>query len=686
MQKKNFKINETEHIVDDHFFDVVGNEFKDHVKGLAEWLKNSADAYIDKDVPLDEQYVVIRFDDRDSRKTTIECIDFVGMSRTNIDKAFKRWGDPTAAKRGKNIKVYGGHGNGGKFYMRQAFSESRFITYKDGLLNIFGFSQNKKYGYAKGYEDKKMIPSQAMKFAGIDKLPIPEKTSKNILSMKTGFTVVVGYNPVGIRRKFKPSREMEKLKNFPQSRRILQQINVSVIHNDNSLYGLLKPDELKPLEKFEIPRMVEIPKVIEQGERSDRKTIKLSDERYPQGRLVLRTSSEPLARNGKLGELNRIDVLGEVGVIGSYQLYELGVKCWPQAAYIYGECQLPILEDPDHDCVSNDRTKLVKNEITDALVNWISEEIDKLASEINASEREKQKVSQKEISSKLNDVLNQWKNKYMKRIMSELFSGSGDSSLDDGNGGSLGTTVTSPPTGFDFKYPEVEIPLNANSRATLKVCVPETLPLGATIFVSIDSDAVSLESDKYVIKSDYLKSTPEGKEIAFINIGMIGVRLSAEAVLTATAGKLSSSVKVRVIESKEGKSGRAFPKVLLSSFDIDPLGLVADGSLILSDRDPVVYQRPQDVTESIYWINTSSPMASKICELFTQESIQWRNFLFERYVDIFIKEAIHELEKKDYENFTADTVDQKISDTVKKIHQTAKDDLGQFLFDQNYVI
>ena len=31
---------------DDNFLNVIGNEFKfDHAKGLAEWMKNSADAY-----------------------------------------------------------------------------------------------------------------------------------------------------------------------------------------------------------------------------------------------------------------------------------------------------------------------------------------------------------------------------------------------------------------------------------------------------------------------------------------------------------------------------------------------------------------------------------------------------------------------------------------------------------------
>lgn len=687
MKKQPITIEETEHVVDDHFFDVIGNEFKDHVKGLAEWLKNSVDAYIDKETPLDEQCVILRLTDESTEQPTIECVDFVGMSQTNIDKAFKRWGDPTAAKRGKNIKVYGGHGNGGKFYMRQAFSESRFVTYKDGLLNIFGFSENKKYGYATGFQNKKMSPAEALELAQINSLPIPENVKKKVLDGKTGFTVVMGIDPFGIRRKFKAPKEMEKLKNFPQSRRILQQINVSVVYNNQSLYGLLKPDELEPLEKFEEPRLITVPENIEFRLGAEKIQIKLADNRYPQGKLILKTSSEAMHRGTKIGELNRVDILGEIGVIGSYQLYELGVKGWPQAAFIYGECQVPILENPEHDCVSNDRNKLIKNETTEALIGWVAEQIDKMSSEIAAVQREKQKANQKEISSKFNDVLNQWKNKHMKKIMSELFTGSGGASDTGGGGGFAGTEVTLPKDGFNFKYPEIEIPLDTNMRVALKVSVPDALPLGAIINISqSNSQAVHLESEKYHIKSDYLKSTPSGREVAFVNVELMGLKVGEESLLTASAGSLSSSILVKVVETKEGKSGKQFPRVLLSSFDQDPLKISMDGTLHLSEREVVVYQRPQDVPESIYWINTSSPMASRLYERFSFESMQWRNFLFERYVDIFVKEAIHELERKDYENFTADSVDQKIADTVKKVHQSAKEDLDDFLFDESYTI
>lgn len=684
--KKIISIEETPNIFDDHLLDIIGNEFKfDHVKGMAEWLKNSVDAYRREDVPHAEQHIVFRFTDQGVTKPVVECIDFVGMEELDIEKAFKRWGDPNAAKRGGKIKVYGGHGNGGKFYMRQMFAESRFITYKNGSLNIFGFSDNKKYGYAKGFQGKKMTPKEALTFAELDSLPVPAEIKEKVLQGKTGFTVIHGVGPEGVRGKFKITRDMERFKNHPQSRRILLHANVSVIYNESSLYGLLKPDELDPLEKFEMPRTISIPESLPSISDNGKSTVKMSSEKYPQGRLVLKTSADALVRGSKLGELNRIDILGEIGVIGSYQLYELGVTGFPHAAFIYGECEAPILEDPANDCVSNDRAKLVKNETTDALLDWVAKEIDKLAAEIAALEREKHKASQKDITSKFNDVLNQWKNKHMKKIMSELFGGDSGSATGGGTGAPSGTEVTEPLNGFDFKYPQAEIQLETPAKATLKVSVPKALPIGATIFLTSDNESVALEEEKYHIKSDYLKTTPEGNEVAFINVGVVGQSLG-EAIIAAKAGKLSSMIKLKVIEKKDEKSGKAFPRVLLSGHDQDPLGLAPEGTMFLGEREPVVYQRPQDVPQAIYWINTSSPMASKIYEKFSFDSIQWRNFLFERYVDIFVKESIHELARKDFENFTADTVDQKIAEVIRKVHHSAKEDLDQFLFDESYTV
>src|SRR5271169_3914336 len=144
---------EERNVIDDHLLDIIGNEFKfSHEKGLPEWLKNSVDAYIRQEppVPDDQQFIILNFRDAaGGEPATFECIDFCGMTSQDIDKALKRWGDPKAASRGLNKRTYGGHGNGGKFYMRQMFDRSYFLTFRQGKLNVFGFNEKRRYGFAK---------------------------------------------------------------------------------------------------------------------------------------------------------------------------------------------------------------------------------------------------------------------------------------------------------------------------------------------------------------------------------------------------------------------------------------------------------------------------------------------------------------------------------------------------------
>jgi hypothetical protein len=130
------------------------------------------------------------------------------------------------------------------------------------------------------------------------------------------------------------------------------------------------------------------------------------------------------------------------------------------------------------------------------------------------------------------------------------------------------------------------------------------------------------------------------------------------------------------------KKTKRSPKVLLSGQDPDPFEPYEPISL--TPRHPAVYQRPKDYEEGVYWINTSAPLAKSILERYDQNSPRWRDYLFQRYVDIFIKEALTNLEKQDPAEFNAANVDTTTSEIVQRIHQAAADELGSFLFEDNF--
>lgn len=688
-----FTIIERPNVIDDHLLDIIGREFRfDHEKGLAEWMKNSVDAYLRTDTPDSEQFIILRLTDGKKDDAILECTDFVGMSDTDIEKAFIRWGDPEAAKRGLKRRVYGGHGNGGKFYMRQMFDQSHFITYRGGIINVFGFNENKKYGFADGYKNKKMKPQEAFQFAGLDKVLLPQNVKKNVLSGKTGFTVVRGIGPVNMKNKVKAARITDRLKSHPQARRLLLHKHVSIIHNDKFLYELLRPDEIKPMVGFEEPRLAEIPESLITERDGEKIVVQLANKKYAPGRLILRTSEEAL-QGGRLDDLNRVDFIGEVGesdknVIASYKIYELGVRMFPQAAFVYGECICPILEDPENDCVTNDRTKLVENDSTRALLSWIRERIDELAGQIAEQEvKEQEQITQK-MSSVYNDFLNQWKNKWMRKIFSDMFAGG---SSDDGEGGRGGTfgKLEVPVTGFEFRFVAAKIPVDESSPLTLKASVPNPIPVGSMVTINCDNDFIEIEDKKFSIKADSVKLTEDGKEVAVVNVNVIGKKIGETAKITASTGKYKTEVVVTVVEKKTGDSEKKpkYPRVLLSGIDADPLNLDPRGTVILSPRQNLIYQRYEDFKEGIHWINTQSPLAVSIIDKHGVHSPRWRDYLFQRYVEIFIKEALYELQKKDPEAFKADRIDNDIlGELVRKVHTAAAEDLAKFLFEEEFIV
>jgi hypothetical protein len=580
--------------IDDAVLDLIGNEFKfDHAKGLAEWLKNSCDAYLREKTPDDQQFIYVRLtEDGPGRLTRIECIDFVGMAKKQIDEAFKRFFDPQAAKKGAKeaqIKTLGGHGNGGKFYMRQMFKTSKAITYRDGKLNVFGFNAKGEYGFEDGFEDRKMSLRAAMEEAGIDKIELPPDVKKALAEGETGFTVVVGEQPEKVKGTANRNGLVERLILHPQARRLIDRKPISLILDKESTPSRLTVPKLSPKEGFENSILVEIPEELTW----DGKAVQFKAAKFSwSGRLVLKTSAEPL--RGNLSTLNTIDFIGEVGVIGSYRIHELGpTRFSGQVEFIYGECECPILEDPDYDSVRNDRQKLLENDRSLALLDWVRAQVESLAEKMETKNVQEKKKQDLKNTSQLNEILNKWKNRFMSQVWAEVFAGKGPA----------GTTGSGAGTG--------------------------------------------------------------GGE----NGGGGG---GGGGGAGAHGGQEGGSEK---------KRKPRFPQVLVSGQDHDPLDPLATEPFYCDPRQPTVYQRPKDVEAGIYWINTARPLAEKILNEYTADSTRWREYLFQRYVDIILKEAIYQLAQVKT-SITADDVIFCMDDITKRVHDQASQDLNSFLFEE----
>ncbi len=83
--------------------DLICKAFQSHENGLPEWAKNAADAYGREDTTRERRVIVFIFSDRKSLgKPIIGCLDFVGTASDKIERYFRHWADPKAAKQDTN--------------------------------------------------------------------------------------------------------------------------------------------------------------------------------------------------------------------------------------------------------------------------------------------------------------------------------------------------------------------------------------------------------------------------------------------------------------------------------------------------------------------------------------------------------------------------------------------------------
>lgn len=331
----------------------------------------------------------------------------------------------------------------------------------------------------------------------------------------------------------------------------------------------------------------------------DGKSINFTNSKYGwSGNLTLKTSNEPL--RGKLDVLNTIDFIGEVGVIGSYRMHELGQSRFSgQTDFIYGECECPILEDPEMDSVKNDREKLIPNDRSNALIFWVREQVEALAEKMELKNTREKKQQDLKNTSIFNDMLNDWKNRFMNQVWKEVFMGKGPAGND----------------GFDF-----------------------------------GSGGGSGEGSGKGGNGGGGNENPGGE-------GQEG--------------------------GDEKKKKPRFPQVLISGHNTDPLDPMATEPFQCDPRHPAIYQRKEDVEAGIYWINTSRLLADKIIKEYGADSTRWREYMFQRYIDIMIREGIFEMEKRET-SLSADNVSRKIDDLTTKVHDQAAADLNDFLFEEQF--
>jgi hypothetical protein len=360
--------------------------FRDHKKGIPEWIKNSDDSYTRKEDSLGKDFekadIIINLD-----KNHISCLDLGGGEFKKIEKNLFNWGDPTAATQGEELKnkiVSGGHGNGGKYYALSQFEKCKIINYYEGKLSVFVIEDEGDYIEI---ENEYVDPYIAIEEAEINKFDYLKRQNKELLdNIKRGKSNFFCWKGIGPKDKIRLSNRraaellISSIANNPQSRSALKSRKVDILLNGRLFWPDLTPEKPEIDEKFGV-REFNLPNKL--GNYEFNKNFNSI--------LKVYLSKKPLT--GEKSSMNILEISSFANNIAYYNIPDLMMdKSLSKSMIANIDC--PELKK-DYGCVSNERVHLIEGlEVTSLFLNWCRSKVREVLDELTDKERKIEEKSQ----------------------------------------------------------------------------------------------------------------------------------------------------------------------------------------------------------------------------------------------------------------------------------------------------
>jgi len=424
--------------------DTIGRSFKfNHGKGAAEWLKNSLDNYlrlyeIGQETIPGNWPVLLNLIDSQSQKNgpNLMLIDFGGTNLENIENFFLYWGDTSAATLGgkaSRAAVTGGHGNGGKFYMREMWrSGARFLTWNKGLSTSL-IVDKEKSGTTGEWEFREKITSwqEALALALSEKEGLQGSSwaikyirdllpqiAKDLDNEKRGFTTIIGRKAVQIHSsndvvrggRWISQKLVDDILEAQQARRPVRELNIGLFINGEEKLRKLSFEEIPVDEEWQVEKIT-LPKDMF-GNETKFKNLDIL------GTLSIKKSTQQLT--GRYKHHNMI-VVNDTNnnPVAFYSIGELPIPGYsPIMSFIFGE--LDLLFPGAKDLVTNDREKLVDSPVTRTILNWVGATIWAHIQIFEKKQQDHEKNKELKLADLLNNALNQHARRFLKELETEI--------------------------------------------------------------------------------------------------------------------------------------------------------------------------------------------------------------------------------------------------------------------------
>jgi hypothetical protein len=576
--------------------DTIGKTFKfNHGKGISEWLKNSLDNYLrlyelGQEKDFGNWACFINLIDTKSQKygPSLAVIDFGGTSFNEIEKFFLHWGDTKAASLGGIVNqtgLTGGHGNGGKFYMREMWKDgARFLSWKKGkctslLVNqaLDGYTgeweyQNEDFSWKDATEfalneGESLGGSEWLTNYLQENLP---NIFKDLENYDRGITIIVGkrakqlYNTNDVVKggKWYPQLLVDSIRSANQAKRPLNELRISLFINGKITIEQLSGEEI-PLDDSWESLEIELPDNLFEGSDLDYQNKYL-------GKLILKKSSQQLT--GRFKQYNNLSCIDTNGnPIGFYSFSELPLPGFSSLySFLLGDLELNF--DLFSQFISNDREKLINSPTIQTLLDWVSDKIWNSVNKFEENLKQEKKKEELELADVLNNALNLHARKFLKELEA-LIMVDYISSPDGGGYGEEG------------------------------------------------------EGKKHKGNKELKSKTPR-------NFG--------------SGGEEGDGGERDTEGDNKQKRKPKFPEVLLSGFHEDP-SRDDNSSKYLTERHPPIHQDDIDQQYNLWWINTNHPYAKKALEKGGSKGVAFKNYHLFLFIQVVQIESMRILQRRQSE-------------------------------------
>lgn len=598
------------------FLDTIGRSFKfSYAKGTAEWLKNSLDNYLRLRhlgiEPMDGAWPVfinMKSGTSHAQGPNLAVIDFGGTTYENIKSFFLYWGDTSAATLGGAVKaptLTGGHGNGGKFFMREMWREgARILTWRDGKATSAVIDRKEKATTGEWeIKDATMTWREAMTKAlqkpqclgGADWLLSYLEENKSDLVKELdegirGFTVVVGMkahqlqssNGVVKNGKWDTQQFVDDIVRAPQARRPIRELKISVFVDGELKVSVVEPEKIEEDPEWSILE-TEIPSEV----------ASMDNAMQTAGHLMVRKSSAVLS--GRRKHLNVLVVLDKKGnPIGTYRFSDLPFQRNSNlVSFLFGELQLSF---PGVESLTlNDREVLTQSETTTSLLEWVASEVWARVESIEAEQRQAKHRKELEEVAELNQILNKHARNFLQELESEILV----DYIEESTGGNRSD---------------------------------------AGITGGREGDRLSGSGEGSGIRGD---GSGGGN-------GSRGDGPGGSGLLPKGKGGTEDTPRMVEVPGDKVKVRRPhFPRILLSGHDPDPE--TPDQSKILSALHPPLWQDDNDRKHNVWWINTEHPFAVEAIKRGGPKGASFKGHHLFMFVQVVQIESLRMLQRRQSE-------------------------------------